>query len=149
MRATTSDSQSGHGRLISAMSTTSVEKRKLLASMSAEPPKTTISRHVFAETAARAISSKASRSWSLSNAIGIGRTLRPVSRKISAQAAARRAALAVHDQVVAVDLDRDAVGAQPVGDRGEAVGFLHAQLPEAAHHCRALCEARCHRQHRV
>src|SRR5437870_884926 len=81
----TSDSQSGHGLLISAMSTSSVEKRKLLASMSAEPPNTTISRHVCAGIAARAISSKASRSWSLSNAVGIGRTLRPVSREFSAQ----------------------------------------------------------------
>ncbi len=52
-------------------------------------------------------------------------------------AAAGRAALALHDQVVALDLDRDAIDAQHVGGRGEAVGFLHPQF--AAGRASASC----------
>ena len=58
------------------------------------------------------------------------------------QAAAGGAALAVHDQVVALDLDVDAVQAQHRGGRGEAVGFLHAQFLQAAHARRAFGEGR-------
>ena len=39
-----------------------------------------------------------------------------------------RAAFAVHDQVVALDLDVDAVDAQQRGRRGEPIGFLDPQL---------------------
>ena len=46
-------------------------------------------------------------------------------------AAAGGVALAVHDQIVAVDLDGDAVGAQQRGGGGEAVGFLDPQLLRA------------------
>jgi len=42
--------------------------------------------------------------------------------------AARDMAFAMHDQVIALDLDINAVDAQHVGGCGEAVGFLHAQF---------------------
>ena len=63
--------------------------------------------------------------------------------------AARRAALAVHDQVVAVDLHLDAVDAQHRGGGGEPVGFLDAQFLQAAHPRRALGERRGHREDRI
>ena len=43
----------------------------------------------------------------------------------------------------------DAVGAQHVGGGGEAVGFLDAQLLEAAHHGGAVREGRRDREHRI
>ena len=64
-------------------------------------------------------------------------------------AAAGRAALAVHDQVVALDLDLDAVDAQHRGGGGEPVGFLDAQLLQAAHPRRALGERRGDREDRI
>ena len=65
------------------------------------------------------------------------------------QAAARRAALAVHDQVVAFDLDVDAVDAQHRGGGGEPVGFLDAQFLQAAHARRAFGEGGGDREHRI
>ncbi len=52
------------------------------------------------------------------------------------------AALAVHDQIVALDLDLDAVGAQHGGGGFEPVGFLDAQFLQAAHPRHALGEGR-------
>ena len=53
-----------------------------------------------------------------------------------------RAALAVHDQVVAFDLDLDAVAAQHRGGGFEPVGFLDAQFLQAAHARHAFGEGR-------
>ena len=65
------------------------------------------------------------------------------------RAAAGRPALAVDDQVVAVDLDLDPVRLEVVGDGGEPIGFLHAQLLKPAHDGGAMGEARSHRQDRL
>ena len=65
------------------------------------------------------------------------------------RAAAARLAPAVHDQIVAVDLDLDAVRPQTVGDGGEPIGFLDAQFLEPTHHRGALGEARGDCQDRV
>ena len=59
------------------------------------------------------------------------------------------AALAVHDQVVAFDLDLDAVGAQHGGGGCEPVGFLDAQFLQAAHPRRAFGEGGRDREDRI
>ncbi len=64
-------------------------------------------------------------------------------------AAAGDLALAVHEQVVADDFVRDAIGLEPGGDRIQAVGFLDAQFGEPAHRGRAFGEGRGHREHRI
>ena len=56
---------------------------------------------------------------------------------------------AVHDQIVALDLDVDAVSAQHRRGGGEAVGFLDAQLLQSAHARRALGERGGDREDRI
>src|SRR5262249_42754717 len=53
------------------------------------------------------------------------------------EAAATRAAITVHDEIVAFDLDGDTVAREQRGGRGKPIGFLDAQLFEAAHPRRA------------
>ena len=64
-------------------------------------------------------------------------------------AAAGHPALALDDEVVAVDRRFDPVGAQPRGGRGEPVGFFHPQLGEPAHPRRALRKRRGDREDRI
>ncbi len=64
-------------------------------------------------------------------------------------AAAGRLTLALHDQIVALDLDLDAVAAQHRGGAFEPVGFLDAELLQAAHPRRAFRERGRHRQDRI
>src|SRR5438270_1801 len=71
------------------------------------------------------------------------------SSSSAAATAARDVTAAFDDQVVAGDLDLDAVDAEHGGGGLQAVGFLDAQLLQAAHDGRALGERGRHRQHQI
>jgi len=50
--------------------------------------------------------------------------------------AASRTALALNNQIVALDFNGDAICTQHIGGRGKAIGFFHAQLlqtPQSRH----------------
>ena len=65
------------------------------------------------------------------------------------EAAAGHMAAAFDDQIVAGDLDLDAVDAQHGGGGFEPVGFLDAQFLQAAHDGRALGKGGRDRQHQI
>ena len=58
-------------------------------------------------------------------------------------------AAAFDDQVIARDLDLDAIDAQHGGGGVQPVGFLDAQFLQAAHHGDAFREGCGHREHEI
>ena len=57
--------------------------------------------------------------------------------------------LAVYDEIVAFDIDRDAIGAQQRRRGGKAIRLLDPQLLEPAHHRGAFGESGGNGEHRI